>query len=544
MLVIRLTIALGKTNAAAYELYAAVGEANGCSLPLAFIFTQTTAEAEPNAKDRLLVQVLEWIKMRCPNIMFTLSDKDTSEINACRTVLTDAKHQLCYWHAIRYLEQRLANDKVPKPYDGRKAHKLFDFIDPTWAPGVNADEAVHNSISGSQTCRAPLMILKLQEQRVPIWPNPPKPKITGTSTFCAKEHRSAIVELFRTHLHQHPSIPINNKGTHETSAKIYCNAVKEMYSFCFEHELPQVWAYLWNRWYCNEKWPLWARSANAAIPRIKTTMIVESLWRVIKHQDLRLFSKPRLDLVAYILINNVIPRATLRLREIKGQRRIGRQNILLDWQSAFRTYWIDFSRPDEIRHVAKELKIRKSSIGNLKGREEQLALLEEEKSREAGQYYTDVKKWTCSCQSFLISRFLLCKHLVRETHKILGCSLNFNHTFFANLKRHHYSPFYHIPGIHTTNLNTVLVTDTTPETILQQKLTLTAAHLQNFNSTSELGCLGELAGDDARSEVVVEGERGISHSRETIGLLGGITEPKGPCEEEEGERVSMLVQIW
>ncbi|TDL17450.1 hypothetical protein BD410DRAFT_776119 [Rickenella mellea] len=125
-----------KTNAVGHELYAAVGEANGRALPLAFVFTTSTGEAAPNAKDRMLGDVLEWLAKRCPNIIFTLSDKDQSEINAFRAKIRNAKHQLCYWHAIKYLEERLAEDKAPAKYDCRRAHNLFKFIDPTWAPGV------------------------------------------------------------------------------------------------------------------------------------------------------------------------------------------------------------------------------------------------------------------------------------------------------------------------------------------------------------------------------------------------------------------------
>ncbi|KIJ44475.1 hypothetical protein M422DRAFT_83512, partial [Sphaerobolus stellatus SS14] len=71
-----------KTNAAAYELYAVVAEAGGRSLPLAFAFVSTDGTAERGAKDRALQDVLSWLKIKCPNIAFALSDKDTSEINA------------------------------------------------------------------------------------------------------------------------------------------------------------------------------------------------------------------------------------------------------------------------------------------------------------------------------------------------------------------------------------------------------------------------------------------------------------------------------
>lgn len=137
----------GKTNAVGYELYAIVGEANGQALPLAFAFTASTSgHAAEGAKDRMLQDVLDYVTKRCPGIMFALSDKDMSEINAVRAKIPNAKHQLCYWHGIKYLEERLAEDKPPAKYDPRKAHLIFDFIDPTWAPGVTSgwlEEGVH-----------------------------------------------------------------------------------------------------------------------------------------------------------------------------------------------------------------------------------------------------------------------------------------------------------------------------------------------------------------------------------------------------------------
>lgn len=96
----------------------------------------TDGSAKPGAKQRILTEILAELSKRCPNIKFTLSDKDPLEINACRTSLYKAKHQLCYWHGVRYIDERLAEDKPPAAYDPRTAHTVFEFIDPTWAPGV------------------------------------------------------------------------------------------------------------------------------------------------------------------------------------------------------------------------------------------------------------------------------------------------------------------------------------------------------------------------------------------------------------------------
>ncbi|KIJ30764.1 hypothetical protein M422DRAFT_184438 [Sphaerobolus stellatus SS14] len=146
-----------KTNAVGYELYGIVAEANGRSLPVAFVFVTTDGSALSGAKDRMLQQVLGHLKNKCPNILFTLSDKDQSEINACRAIFPQARHQLCYWHAIRYIEERLAEDKIPAPYDPLKAHRIFDFIDPTWAPGVTVPEPLSTQVAQS-TPLAPVLV--------------------------------------------------------------------------------------------------------------------------------------------------------------------------------------------------------------------------------------------------------------------------------------------------------------------------------------------------------------------------------------------------
>jgi hypothetical protein len=51
-----------------------------------------------------------------------------------------------------------------------------------------------------------------------------------------------------------------------------------MYSLCHEHELPELWAYLWEGWYRPSRWELWARSAGDLVPRLKTTMICEAQY--------------------------------------------------------------------------------------------------------------------------------------------------------------------------------------------------------------------------------------------------------------------------
>jgi hypothetical protein len=98
--------------------------------------------------------------------------------------------------------------------------------------------------------------------------------------------------------------------------EIYRGAVLGMYQYCYKNELSQVWAYLWNRWYTPGQWKLWACSANPIIPRIKTTMIVESLWKHLKHRELAHFNRPRLDLVTHIVLKHLLPRLCQTLADI------------------------------------------------------------------------------------------------------------------------------------------------------------------------------------------------------------------------------------
>ncbi|KAJ7097343.1 hypothetical protein C8R44DRAFT_717397 [Mycena epipterygia] len=127
-----------KTNSLGHELYGIVGEANGQAIPTSFMFMGTSEDAETGAKERTLRHLIRNVKQHCKNIMFTGSDKDTTEINGFRAEIPQAKHQLCYIHAISYIEKRLAEDRPPAAYDPRVANRSFRFIDPTWAPGVSS----------------------------------------------------------------------------------------------------------------------------------------------------------------------------------------------------------------------------------------------------------------------------------------------------------------------------------------------------------------------------------------------------------------------
>lgn len=95
----------------------------------------TSSDAEKGAKQRVLERFLTELKRLGVRPEFTLSDKDFSEINAMGNTWPNAKHQLCFWHVLRALKQRLAKNKdSPAPYDVHAAQKEFNYIRSDFVP--------------------------------------------------------------------------------------------------------------------------------------------------------------------------------------------------------------------------------------------------------------------------------------------------------------------------------------------------------------------------------------------------------------------------
>ena len=118
--------------------------AHGSGIPLAFCYVHVDKDAPEGTKQAALEMFLNALKKLGINPFFTLSDKDWSEINAMDATWPNAKHQLCFWHALRAIKQRLAKTKdTPAVYDGVAAHNEFDFIDPMFVPiGQREDDTV------------------------------------------------------------------------------------------------------------------------------------------------------------------------------------------------------------------------------------------------------------------------------------------------------------------------------------------------------------------------------------------------------------------
>lgn len=125
----------GETNGSRFELFALLGEARGSGLPLGFILIRSN-DGEPGGLAEYLSEFISYFKETW-NIeaRITLTDKNSSEINAFRRVFPDAKYQLCFWHVLRAVKTRLSIlRRSPAYYDVESAHKEFDFIDKNFLP--------------------------------------------------------------------------------------------------------------------------------------------------------------------------------------------------------------------------------------------------------------------------------------------------------------------------------------------------------------------------------------------------------------------------
>lgn len=102
---------------------------------MAYCLVQTSPDADRGAKELVLRRFCDQLKRRGVNPEFTLSDKDWAEINAMRAVWPNAKHQLCFWHALRAVKQRLCKaSEMPGDYDWNEPHREFSFVNPLFVP--------------------------------------------------------------------------------------------------------------------------------------------------------------------------------------------------------------------------------------------------------------------------------------------------------------------------------------------------------------------------------------------------------------------------
>ncbi|CAB5383528.1 unnamed protein product [Rhizophagus irregularis] len=198
---------IDKTNALEFELYAAIGQIDGCEYPIAYLFLNNAKKSD-GIQTAILTEFFQSLKQ---NGLINLS-ASFAKLNV-------------------------------------------DFIDENFASLISDNHKI------------------LQ------------PKNRKTFEVCPKNFN----EYFSTD-------------------EIWIISVKEMYDFYIKYDLRNIWAYMWMNWYQKDHWILWARAANSnELCLFKTTMLIESHWKVVKQDFLPKFFRPRLDLMVFIIINRLLP---------------------------------------------------------------------------------------------------------------------------------------------------------------------------------------------------------------------------------------------
>ena len=383
------------TNSSGMDLYSVLAEVDGAGIPLAYCFVQvaksgdTRSQSNAGALSRLLNSFLRPLRDSGFKPAFFGVDKDTAEISAARLVWPEASIQLCYWHSKRAIRAKLKDSKKTNSqlrYFPDEAKKLIPELKICWGSlPTRRPDGEHRY----GRCLCPSRAVQFEEK--------------GRTETSTTQEQETVLRIFSRHFNSHPLIPDAN-GSYRTGDAIHRESAGEIYRWCYSRNYFRLWAYLWTNWYCPGQWELWARATNSTeIPKLKTTMIVESHWRRIKHDYLHRFNRPRIDLVVWILTSRVIPDAMIRMDILLNG---GHRRVIASWRKAFKQEW-------------KKLAARECD------------------SDSCSRYHTNPQSWVCGCYAFLESRFLICHHLVHCFQPISKPV-----EFFAQIRRKTTAPFW------------------------------------------------------------------------------------------------------
>ena len=348
-----------------------------------------STRAVPGALQSVLYQFLQHLKNLGVSPTFFGTDKDRVEIAAVRQTWPNITHQLCFWHVKRAIRMKLKYSTRTNnlaQYDPVEAQGVVPSLEICWGSSPDQRPAGDRC---EVRCSCPSSNVLIEG--------------AGRVETSSVEERETVLQTISRHFNAHSLIPDQN-GTLRSPADIHRDCATEMYAWCKSRNYPRLWAYFYINWYCPDQWHLWSRSANAReIPVLKTTMIVESHWRRIKHDFLHRFNRPRVDLVLWVLIKKVVPLSLVRMKAIlSGNLR----EADISWRKDFRKQWKD---------------LEKKAVA----------------CQSIDRYHTNPAAWTCACESFLTSRFLICKHIVHCFEPVPS-----RHDFFRRVKRNRTTPFW------------------------------------------------------------------------------------------------------
>ncbi|KAG1878754.1 hypothetical protein C8R48DRAFT_745325 [Suillus tomentosus] len=316
--------------------------------------------------------------------------------NMSKSVWPTAKIQLCWWHLRKAIRERLAKSKLSTtPYRPARANHEFPYIDISFAPEGTADteefeggvllepDEIHPK---DET--VPSLSIRIPNSSQLHSSRDSEPNDIDLVDDRINTNRNALTIKFK----------IPKKGLEEQSADIHSRV------FCPAHLRETVIALIEHHFCAHPLIPGYSHPSTVGIsvapievPRLKTTMIMESHWRRIKVDYLYHFAKPRIDLLAWILVTKLALSYSKKLDHLLHDT--GRFRELSSWRKSFKSEW-------------------------------QRALETPITMPMNAKYRPDVGKW---------SRFLVCKHLVQDVHIV-------SPVFFLEVQRNRTLPFCRPPN--------------------------------------------------------------------------------------------------
>jgi hypothetical protein len=218
----------------------------------------------------------------------------------------------------------------------------------------------------------------------------------GAIKKCTADQARILRSTIKRHLLRHPLLPkvVCDKSSapeglvYESYEEIHASSVKEMLQYCRSIDQPRLFRYFWANWYrpsfgnVGSRWEIASLSgrpgSSAGIPISRTTMRLESHWRILKRDYASHLIRPRLDVLTYIICTGLVPSRVHLYLQVEAGR------VKPSLYEDFVSLW---------RQCADA--IDESVIGD-----------------RNNIYHADKRKWVCSCPSFIFNSRYMCKHLV------------------------------------------------------------------------------------------------------------------------------------
>ncbi|KAK9334213.1 hypothetical protein V1521DRAFT_458151, partial [Lipomyces starkeyi] len=282
------------TNKHGFELYCVLTEYDLVSLPLSYLLLDTRGIQEDGKRGSRLTTWLMELRNAGLTPKWVHTDKDFAEIliNYFVIEVTAASlafgrnndgynHHLCLWHSLRAISQHIRGKA-----EGR---------------GGDAVDTARASIR--RAALPPYLHFLCGETEWIL--------SRGLKRLCTADQANVLRTMVKRHLLRHPILPkvVVDKGIvaeslhYETYEEIHASAIKEMLEYCKLIGQPKLFRYFWCNWYrpsvgnVGSRWEiasLCGKPGSSTVPISRTTMRLESHWRILKKDYTSHLVRPRL----------------------------------------------------------------------------------------------------------------------------------------------------------------------------------------------------------------------------------------------------------